>query len=117
MKDGASERAYRFAVQIVLLCRELQDKQEFVLSKQLLRSGTSIGANLREAEAAYSKKDFAYKLQISLKEGRESIYWLNLMKDTKLISESVHEDLLEQLNIICKLLGKSILTTKNRYGL
>ncbi len=73
------ERSFDFALLIIELYKQLIAEKEFVLSKQLLRSGTSIGANVEEATAAISKRDFAYKMSISSKEARETRYWLRLL--------------------------------------
>ena len=79
-------KSYTFALQIIELYKFLcAEKKEYVLSKQLLRSGTSIGANVNEAQAAISKKDFIAKMSISGKEARESKYWLMLLKDSNYI--------------------------------
>ena len=79
-------KSYTFALQIIELYKFLCDeKKEYVLSEQLLRSGTSIGANVNEAQADISKKDFVAKMSISSKEARESLYWLNLLKDSSYI--------------------------------
>lgn len=74
------ERSFNFALSIVKLYKILQEKNEFIISKQLLRSGTSIGANIEEASAAQSKKDFLHKMSIASKEARETSYWLRLLK-------------------------------------
>ena len=79
-------KSYNFALQIIELYKFLcSEKKEYVLSKQLLRSGTSIGANVNEAQAAISKKDFVAKMSISSKEARESKYWLMLLKESQYI--------------------------------
>jgi four helix bundle protein len=78
-KNIIKDKSFVFAVEIVYLCKILTEKKEFELSKQLLRSGTSIGANIREAEHAQSKADFIHKLSISLKEANETEYWLDLL--------------------------------------
>ena len=84
----AREKSMRFAVRIVKLYQFLCDeKKEYTLSKQILRSGTSIGANLAEAESAISRKDFLSKLYIALKECSETLYWLELMKETEYLTE------------------------------
>ena len=75
---------YDFSLKVIPLYNELVKQQEFVISKQLLRSATSIGANVFEASAAISKKDFAHKMSIASKEARETYYWLKLLKDSKL---------------------------------
>ena len=73
------EKSFRFALMVVGLCRELQAKREYVISKQLMRSGTSIGANIEEAVSAESRKDFLHKMNLALKEARESHYWLRIL--------------------------------------
>jgi four helix bundle protein len=70
-----------FAVKIVRFCRDLQDQREYIVSRQLLRSGTAIGAMVRETEFAESRADFSHKLSIALKEANETEYWLSLIKD------------------------------------
>ena len=81
------QKAYLFAIEIVKLYKYLSaEKKEFVLSKQVLRSGTSIGANVNEAISSESKKDFVHKLGIALKEARETAYWLSLLKDSGYIN-------------------------------
>lgn len=86
------EKSYNFAIQIIRSVQDLQqNKNEYILSKQLLRSGTAIGALLREAEYGESKKDFIHKMQIALKEANETIYWLSLLKDTAYMNENTFE--------------------------
>ena len=120
MNDGKENiivtKSYSFALEIVQLYKMLiAEKKEYVLSKQLLRSGTSVGANIHEAVASESKKDFIHKLGIALKEVRETAYWLNLLKD----SDYITTDEFNKLNIssseIIKILNSIILTTKQRY--
>src|SRR4051812_26732314 len=80
-------RSYAFALEIVALYKSLiSSSKEYVLSKQLLRAGTSIGANVNEALASESKKDFVHKLAIALKEARETAYWMNLLKDSNYLT-------------------------------
>lgn len=86
-------KSYQFALQTIGVCRKLQEEKEYILSKQLLRSATSVGANIREANNAQSKADFVYKLSISIKECDESQYWLELLKDSSYIQNSVFENL------------------------
>mgnify|MGYP003552390142 FL=1 len=81
-RNVIKEKSFEFAKEIVYLYKNLADKKEFVLSRQLLKSGTSIGANIREAEHAQSKADFINKLSISLKEANETEYWLDLLYET-----------------------------------
>ena len=108
-------KSYVFALEVVKLYKILAEQKEFVLSKQLLRSGTSIGANIHEGIASESKKDFIHKLGIALKEARETSYWLNLLKDSKYISEEQFLLLINSCNEIIKILNSIILTTKQRY--
>ena len=90
-ENTARYKSKRFAVRIVRLYQYLcEEKREFVLSKQILRSGTSIGANLAEAECAISKKDFLSKIYIALKECSETLYWLELL--THIIIEAIQRD-------------------------
>ncbi|MCC7350771.1 MAG: four helix bundle protein [Phycisphaerales bacterium] len=98
-------RSFAFAVRIVRLCQFLTDqKREYVLSKQLLRCGTSIGANVEEAIGGQSRPDFLSKLSIAYKEARETMYWLRLLKETDYLSEtqftSIHADGEELCRII-----------------
>src|SRR3954469_24903900 len=106
MKAGAiQDKSLRFAIRVVNLSRLLCDThREFVLSKQLLRSGTSIGALVREAAQAESKSDFIHKMAIALKEAQETGYWLELMKETNYLDargfRSIHRDLLEIISLL-----------------
>lgn len=113
-KDNiVKSKSFQFAVMVVHLFKLLStDRKEFVLSKQLLRSGTSVGANVREALDAQSPADFIHKLSISQKECDETLYWLELLKETDYINEteftSMHNDARELL----KILRSIIITTK-----
>lgn len=104
-------RTLGFAVDIVKFCRVLQREREFVLSHQLLKSGTSIGANVREADAAISRAEFIAKLQISFKEAAETEYWLLLLEQTDTHPETAHT-LFEECTAIKKILSKSLQTAK-----
>lgn len=114
MKESIlKEKSYKFALRIVNLNKFLRDeKKEFVLSKQLLRCGTSIGANIVEGNRAESVSDFIHKLGISLKESFETEYWLNLLKDSEYISEKQSESLISDCNELQKMLISSIKTAK-----
>ncbi|BBO81354.1 four helix bundle protein [Desulfosarcina ovata subsp. sediminis] len=81
------EKSYQFAIDIVQLYKAMIKQNEFVLSKQIVRSGTSIGANVEEAIAAQSRRDFISKMSIASKEARESNYWLRLIRDTNLLKD------------------------------
>ena len=100
------DKSYSFAVEIVRLVQYLQqEKKEYVLSKQILKSGTSIGALIHEAVFAQSDSDYLNKLAVSLKEANETLYWLNLLRDT----DYIHIDLYEKLGF------KKIAVRKNYY--
>ena len=99
-------KSYNFAVRIIKLYKHLsQEKKEFILSKQLLRSGTSIGANIEEAIGGQSRKDFFAKLTIAYKEARESHYWIRLLKDTDFLTEKESSSLLLDIEEILKIIG------------
>ena len=106
MKENVlKEKSFKFAVRVVNFYKYLcEKKKEFVLSKQVLRSGTSVGAMIREAEHAESKVDFIHKLAIAQKEINETIYWLELLKETNYITDtefrSIHSDALEIIRLI-----------------
>ena len=94
MGNIIENKSFDFAVRIVNLYKYLScDKKEFVLSKQLLRSGTSIGANVSEAEKAQTKADFNAKMNIALKEANETHYWLRLLKETEYLTDSEFESM------------------------
>lgn len=109
------KKSYEIALEIVKLYKFLAEQKEYVLSKQVLRSGTSIGANVHEAVAAESKKDFIHKLGIAVKEARETLYWLNLLLDSNYINKEQFLFLINPCNEIIKILNSIILTTKQRY--
>ena len=107
------DKAYEFALRTVKLSRYLSDqKKEFVLSKQVLRSGTSIGANVKEANQAQSKSDFIHKLSISQKESFETHYWIRLLRDSELINPKLADSLLVDCEELQKLITASIKTAK-----
>jgi len=107
------DKSFAFAVRIVNLYRFLVDeKREHVLSKQLLRSGTSIGANVREAMQSQGKKDFLNKINIALKEAYESYYWIELLHATDYLDDRQKESLLTDCNEITSLLVATVKTTK-----
>jgi len=108
-------KSYLFAVRIVNLYKFLtEEKKEFVMSKQLLRSGTSIGANVREAEQAESKADFIHKLSIALKEANETEYWLDLLQETKFLNNSEYIRIQIDIKELLKLLTSIIKASKQR---
>ncbi|MBK9270540.1 MAG: four helix bundle protein [Saprospiraceae bacterium] len=107
------EKSLIFAIEIVYLCNELQGKKEYVLSKQLMRSGTAIGALIREAEQAESIKDFIHKLSIALKEANETEYWLEILVKTKMIDEVQFGSFNLKIRELLKLLVSIIKTSKS----
>lgn len=106
-------KSYVFAVKIVQLCGKLDGKRQFSLSRQILKSATSIGANVEESIGAVSNKDFLQKLGIAYKEARESAYWLRLLKDTGLITGDEFDELYAECIQINKILFTMIRTKKN----
>lgn len=106
------DKSFDFSVKIIWLYTELRKDKEFVISKQLLRSATSIGANLVEWNSAESKKDFLHKLWISLKEAKETLYRLTLLVKSKLVDLN-YEDYIKDTNEIIAILTKIIITTRN----
>ena len=114
-KLTAKYKSKKFAVRIVKLYKYLcNDKSEFVLSKQLLRSGTSIGANIAESECAISEKDFLSKVYIALKECSETIYWLELLYETDYLTQSELESVRSDCIEIKKILSATTKTVKSK---
>ena len=113
MGNILKEKSFSFALRVVKLAQYLNsDKKEYVLSKQVLRSGTAIGALVSEAEYAQSKLDFIHKLSIGLKEANETYYWLRLLYEGRYISETMFNSIKPQINELIKLLISSIKTAK-----
>ncbi len=107
------EKSFAFAIRIVKLSRYLAEtKKEFVLTKQLLRSGTAIGALIREAQNAESTKDFIHKLSIAQKECDETIYWLELFKGIDFLTEKEFESINNEAIELLKMLRSAIITSK-----
>ena len=116
MKENIiKNKSFAFAIRIVKLYKYLIDtKKEFVLSKQLLRSGTAIGALVRESEHAESKADFVHKLSIALKEANETEYWILLLKETEYLSDDMFQSIQLDAQEIIKLLVSILKTTKSK---
>jgi four helix bundle protein len=109
------QKSFAFAVRIVNLYKNLiYEKKEFVLSKRLLRSGTSIGANVEESIGGQSDKDFISKISIAYKEARETIYWLKLLQATDFLTQQQADSLLNDADEICKILASIQKTLKSR---
>ncbi|EDM22983.1 four helix bundle protein [Caminibacter mediatlanticus] len=102
------DKSYNFALRIIKVYKFLNTQKEFILSKQLLRSGTSIGANITEAQEAISKKDFKNQMSIALKEAAESRYWVKLLKDSEYLTQKQAKSLLDDLEEIIKILSKIV---------
>lgn len=114
MKDNVLlDKSFAFAVRIVMASKFLvEKKQEFVLSKQLLRSGTSIGANVEEAIGGQSRSDFVSKLSIAYKEARETRYWLRLLKATDHLDDRQAESLINDVDELLRIIGKIQISIK-----
>lgn len=114
MNQDITERTFDFAVRVVNLCQSLEEKPGVprTLAKQLLRSGTSIGANVEEARAGQSKADFISKNAIALKEARETHYWLRLLVATEIIPKEKLPNLLQEADELKRILGAIIVSSK-----
>lgn len=109
------ERTFSFAVRILTLCRDLDRKRgtDQILARQLFRAGTSIGANVEEAQARQSKADFISKCNIALKKARETIYWLRLLRESGDSSNEACSSLLKEADEIARIIGSIIVNTRN----
>ena len=113
-KNVIKEKSFSFALRVVkLYCFLSEEQREFVLSKQLLRSGTSIGAMVREAEQAESRADFIHKMAIALKEANESAYWIDLLNQSGYINKSGYESIYPEIIELVKLLTAIIKSSKS----
>ena len=114
-KSILRNKSFQFALRIIRLSKYLQEEhKEYILSKQILRSGTSIGALVREAQYAQSKADFLHKLTIALKEANETEYWLLLLKESEFISINMFESIYPDIDELLKLLISSTKTIKEK---
>ena len=107
------DKSFEFAIKIVKFYGQLNEQKNYVLAKQLLRSGTAIGALVRESKHAESKKDFIHKLQIAQKEAEETSYWIELLFYSELIDESVFDDLKNHCQEIIRILTSILKTIKS----
>ena len=113
-----ADKSFKFAVKIVDLYNRLrEEKKDYILSKQVVRCGTSIGANVEEAIGGLSEKDFVAKLGIAYKESRETIYWLRLLHATGMITAEMFEDIVSEAGEICKIIGKIQVTMKKKISI
>jgi len=114
MKVTLQDKSFAFAVRIIRLYKYLTEKKkEFILSKQLLRSGTAPGALIREAQNAESKADFIHKLSIAQKECDETVYWLELLVETEYLSKVEFKSIYDEATELLKMIRSAILTTRN----
>lgn len=114
-KDSVRDKSYAFALRMIKMYQHLtKDKQEFILSKQVLRSGTSIGANIEEASGAQSNKDFLAKMTIAYKEARETHYWLRLLHDSGYFTENAAISILNDCEELLKMLASIKKATQSR---
>ena len=104
------QKSYEFALQIIKLCAQMREKKHFEIASQLLRSGTSIGANVEEALAGKSRKDFFAKMSIASKEARETNYWLRLIKDSNILDGRIDKNLIESSEELIKILTSIVKT-------
>ena len=116
MQDGPlKSKSYAFAIRVVRLAQYLQtERKEFVLSKQILKSGTAIGALIKEAEFGQSKPDFISKMNISLKEANETDYWLSLLKDTDYIEVKLFDSLSKDCSELIAMLIATLKTSRSK---
>lgn len=112
MKNVLKDKSYSFALEIIKLSRIIQKQNEFVLGRQVLRSGTAVGGLIREAEFGQSKKDFINKMSIALKEANETLYWLDLLKDAEIIELNIYQELRSSNLELIAMLVSSIKTAK-----
>jgi four helix bundle protein len=112
-ESALKEKSYAFAIRVVNMSRNLvTEEKEYILSKQVLRSGTAIGALIMELKRAESKPDFIHKLGIALKEAEETQYWISLLKDTKLIDKKMYDSMSHDTKELVAMLVSSVNTAK-----
>ncbi|MCM8568668.1 four helix bundle protein [Gramella jeungdoensis] len=111
-KNILADKSYQFALKIVSVCKELTSQKEYILSKQLLKCGTSIGANVAEANGAISNADFSAKISIAYKESLETKYWLRLLKDSNYLKEESFESLFESADELSRILYSILKSTR-----
>ena len=109
-----NEKAFQFSIRIIRMYQYLQKKKELVISKQILRSGTSIGANLEEAQGSVSRRDFTAKMTTVYKEARETKYWLMLLRESHLLTQNETASILNDCEELLKIIGSIIKTLKGK---
>ncbi|MDP1726306.1 MAG: four helix bundle protein [Bacteroidota bacterium] len=107
------ERSFKFAVEIVKFCTLLKEERQYEIAKQLIRSGTSIGANIRESNNGFTKKDFIFKVNIAQKETDETIYWLEIIKEVSDLKEETNHLLHEAMQLL-KIIRTISINAKNK---
>lgn len=118
MKESiVATKSVEFALNVISMAKELvNDKKEFVLSRQVVKSGTAIGALIREAEHAESKADFLHKMNIALKEANETLYWLELLVKSLYLTQEEYEKLNQNCEELVRMLASIVKTTKSKLG-
>jgi len=112
-KSPLQQKSFAFALRMIELSKYLVSKREYVFSDQILRSGTSIGANIEEGLGGHSKKEFSLKISISYKEARETLYWLNLLKESEIITNKQAASLLKDCEELLRILGTAKITLRS----
>lgn len=113
-KSIIKQKSYDFALQVIKLCTRLKAKKHYEIASQLLRSGTGIGANVEEALAGQSRKDFSAKMCIASKEARETNYWLRLIKDSEIFDKQRTQKLIEESEELIKILSSIVKTVNDK---
>ncbi len=116
--NDITERTFNFALRVIKLCQFLNEKyssEKSILAKQLLRSGTSIGANVEEAQSGQSRSDFVHKMSIALKEARETNYWLRLLEVGELVQKEKLSEIVKESEEIKRILAAIIVSSKNDF--
>lgn len=117
MDSILKQKSYQFAIRVVRLSQYLQnEKKEYILSKQTIRSGTAIGALIREAEFGQSRADFISKMSIALKEANETDYWISILRDTDYIEQNQYESLEKDIKELIAMLVSTVKTAKAKQG-
>ncbi len=115
MKNEIKDRTFEFAIKIIQLTKKIpKDTTGFVVGRQLIKSGTSVGANVEEATGAFSKEGFIYKMNIALKEIRETNYWLRLLRNSGILQDNAIEEIIEESANLKNILSAIVKTSKER---
>lgn len=113
-ENVVQNKSYEFTLNILQLTKKFPQRNErYIIGRQLLKAGTSIGANIEEAIAAFSRQDFTFKMSIALKEARETHYWLRLIRDSNMISHDI-DKLIEEASELVRILTSIVKTTQNK---